>query len=75
MGTRSTTVATRSQGDDIVVINDQSFRFSVDGDELTLEPPPVDISACTTQECRFMAAWVLMVAMPGTTWTRGTITG
>lgn len=61
------------EGDDIVVINDQRFRYRIDGDELTLEPPAVDISGCTDKECRFMATWVLMVAMPGTTWTRGRI--
>ena len=43
------------------------------GDELTFQPPNVDISGCTTKECRFTATWVLMVAMPGTTWTRGEI--
>lgn len=63
------------QGEDVVVINDSRFRFHIDGEELTLEPEPVDISGCTTKECRFEAAWVLMVAMPGTTWTRGTIPG
>jgi hypothetical protein len=63
------------QGDDVIVINDLPFRFHIDGDELTLEPQPVDISACTTKECRFAATWVLMVAMPGTTWKRGTIPG
>jgi hypothetical protein len=61
------------EGHDIVVINDQRFRYRIDGDELTLEPPAVDISGCTDKECRFMATWVLMVAMPGTTWTRGRI--
>jgi len=59
---------------DTVVINGQPFRFSVDGDQLTLEPPKIDTSSCTSKECRFEAAWVLMVAMPGTTWTRGVIT-
>ena len=43
------------------------------GDELTLTPPKVDISKCADKECRFKAAWVLMVAMPGQTWTRGII--
>jgi hypothetical protein len=61
------------EGDDIVVIGDQRFRYEIDGNELTLEPPKVDISGCTTKECRFTATWVLMVAMPGTTWTRGEI--
>ena len=61
------------QGDDVVIINDQPFHYSIDGDELTLVPPKVDISGCTTQECRFMATWVLMIAMPGTTWKRGEI--
>ena len=63
----------RLEGDDIVVINDQPFHYSITGDELTLLPPKVDISGCTTQECRFAATWVLMVAMPGTTWKRGEI--
>lgn len=61
------------QGDDVVVIGEQSFRYSIDGDELTLEPPAVDISGCPDKECRFTATWVLMVAMPGTTWKRGEI--
>jgi hypothetical protein len=60
---------------DVLTINEGRFHFSIDGDKLTLEPEPVDISGCTTKECRFPAAWVLMVAMPGTTWTRGTISG
>jgi len=63
------------QGGDVVVINGTPFGFRVAGDELTLEPRQVDIAGCTTKECRFEAAWVLMVAMPGTTWTRGTIPG
>ncbi len=62
------------EGGDAIVINSMRFRYSVDGDTLTLEPEPVDISACPDKECRFYAAWVLMVAMPGTTWTRGEIT-
>ena len=63
----------RLEGDGVVVINDQPFNYSIDGDELTLVPPKVDISGCTTKECRFAATWVLMVAMPGTTWKRGEI--
>ena len=63
------------QGGDTVVINKVPFGFRVVGDELTLVPKPVDVSACTTKECRFAATWVLMVAMPGTSWTRGTIPG
>jgi hypothetical protein len=59
---------------DTLVINDQPFRFSIAGDQLTLEPPEIDTSACETKACRFEAAWVLTVAMPGTTWTRGIIT-
>ena len=59
------------EGDDVVVINGKRFTYQINGDELTLEPEPVDISGCTTRECRFDATWVLMVAMPGTTWTRG----
>lgn len=61
------------EGDEGIVINGMQFRYEIDGDELSLEPEPVDISACTTKECRFGAAWVLMVAMPGMTWTRGEI--
>ena len=63
------------QGTDVIVIDDSRFHYRIEGDELSLEPEPVDISACTTQECRFGATWVLMVAMPGTTWKRGTIPG
>ena len=58
------------EGDEGIVINGMRFRYEIDGDELSLEPEPVDISACTTKECRFGAAWVLMVALPGATWTR-----
>jgi hypothetical protein len=61
-------------GEDVIVINDKRFKYEIQGDELSLEPEPVDISKCTTKECRFVATWVLMVAMPGTTWTRGEIT-
>lgn len=61
------------QGEDSLVINDQRFKYEIDGDELSLDPEPVDISACTTKECRFTATWVLMVAMPGVTWKRGEI--
>jgi hypothetical protein len=56
--------------DDTVVINGTEFGYRVDGDQLALTPRAVDISGCTTKECRFEAAWVLMVAMPGTPWTR-----
>ena len=62
------------EGEDVIVINGERFKFAIDGDELSLEPEPVDISGCTAKECRFVATWVLMVAMPGTTWTRGEIT-
>jgi hypothetical protein len=61
------------EGADGIVINGQRFKYEIDGDELSLEPEPVDISACTTRECRFMATWVLMVALPGSTWKRGEI--
>ena len=64
----------RLEGEDGIVINGSRFKYEINGDELSLEPEPVDISACTTKECRFQATWVLMVAMPGTTWTRGEIT-
>ncbi len=63
------------EGDDLIDINGSKFRFHIDGEELTLEPEPVDISQCTTKMCRFEASWVLMVAMPGATWTRGSIPG
>jgi len=59
---------------DKLVIGDQPFGFKIVGDELTLTPPKVDISKCADKECRFKAAWVLMVAMPGQTWKRGIIT-
>jgi len=59
---------------DKLVINDQPFGFAISGDQLTLTPPKIDTSKCTDKACRFMAAWVLMVAMPGQTWTRGIIT-
>jgi hypothetical protein len=62
------------EGDDSIVISGKRFTYEIQGNELSLEPEPVDISACTTKECRFGATWVLMVAMPGTTWTRGEIT-
>ena len=55
---------------DTIVINGQEFQYRVDGDQLELTPEPVDISTCETKECRFMAAWVLLVGMPGTPWTR-----
>ena len=61
------------EGEDGLVINGSRFKYEIHGDELSLEPEPVDISGCTTRECRFPATWVLMVAMPGMTWKRGTI--
>lgn len=61
------------EGTDVIVINGKRFKYEINGDALSLEPEPVDISACTTKECRFDATWVLMVALPGTTWTRGEI--
>ena len=59
-------------GDDTLIINDQTFKYTIDGDQLALTPPDIDISDCTTKECRFPKAWALMVALPGTTWTRTT---
>ena len=56
-----------------VVINDQPFGFSVVGDQLTLTPPPVEAS-CKTVKCRTAAAWAIVVAMQGSTWTKGIIT-
>ena len=61
------------EGEDRIVINGQTFKYEIDGDALSLEPEPVDVSSCTTKECRFTATWVLMVAMPGMTWKRGEI--
>jgi hypothetical protein len=58
------------ENEDIVIINDQTFHYRIDGDSISFTPDPVDISACTTKLCRFMASWVLMVAMPGTTFTK-----
>lgn len=59
---------------DKLVINDQPFGFAISGDQLSLTPPEVDISNCSDKACRFKAAWVLLVAMPGQTWTKGIIT-
>jgi hypothetical protein len=56
-----------------LVINGTAFAFEINGSVLTLQPEAVDISGCTTRECRFQGAWVLMVSMPGTKWVRGTI--
>jgi hypothetical protein len=56
--------------DDIVEINGARFRYSIDGDSLTLAPELPDISSCADMECRFPAAWMLMVALPGSSWTR-----
>ena len=61
------------RGNTVVLNGATAIGFEIDGDELRLTPPTVDTSACTTDECRFGAAWVLMVAMPGTAWTRGAI--
>jgi len=58
------------EGDDVVVINGETFHYRIDGDSISFEPDPVDISDCTSRMCRFMATWVLTVAMPGTRWTR-----
>ena len=60
-------------GDDVVVINGSSFHYRIDADAIYFQPDPVDISECSTRMCRFEAAWVLLVAMPGMPWTRGTI--
>ena len=60
-------------GDDVVVINGSSFHYRIDGDAIYFQPDPVDISECDSRMCRFEAAWVLLVAMPGMPWTRGTI--
>ena len=60
-------------GDDVVVINGETFHYRIDGDSISFTPDPVDISGCSTRMCRFRATWVLSVAMPGTTWTRGSL--
>ena len=60
-------------GDDVVVINRETFHYRIDGDSLYLTPDPVDTSDCTTRMCRFLPVWVLTVAMPGMAWTRGSI--
>lgn len=51
--------------DDTVSINGTQFGYAVEGDELTLQPPPVTTD-CTDFECQ----WSIMVAMPGQTLTR-----
>ena len=56
-----------------LVINGATFDFEIIGDVLTLQPEPVDVSGCSTRDCRFQGAWVLMVSMPGTDWVRGVI--
>ena len=43
------------EGDEGIVINGKRFKYQINGDELSLEPEPVDISGCTTKECRFAA--------------------
>ena len=57
-------------GDDIVVINRETFHYRIDGDSLYLTPDPVEMSDCTTRMCRFLPVWVLTVAMPGMPWVR-----
>lgn len=59
------------EGENGIVINSSRFTYEITGDELSLQPEPVDVSACTTPQCRFEATWVLMVALPGTTWKKG----
>jgi hypothetical protein len=56
-----------------LVINAAAFTFEINADMLRMQPEPIDVSGCTTRECRFQGAWVLMVSMPGTEWVRGTI--
>jgi hypothetical protein len=53
---------------DILSVGDAQFRFSLEGDALTLEPELT--GACETDACRFGNGWRLMVAMPGMTWVR-----
>jgi len=54
--------------DDTLEINGTEFTYHVDGDSLTLDTPIPD---CAATACAFEDNWRLMVAMPGTTWTRG----
>ncbi len=58
------------EGDDVVVINGDTFHYRIEGDSISLSrirstsriaPPGCAASSAT---------WVLTVAMPGTTWTR-----
>ena len=49
-------------------INDAQFRFAISGDELRLEP--LDVGACPDPAAWCVEAWKVMVAMPGTAWTR-----
>jgi hypothetical protein len=51
--------------EDTLSINGTEFGYSIEGDELTLQPPAV------TTDCRdFECQWSIMVAMPGQTLTR-----
>lgn len=51
--------------EDTLSINGTEFGYSIEGDELTLQPPPVTTD-CSDFECQ----WSIMVAMPGQTLTR-----
>jgi hypothetical protein len=53
---------------DTLTINDATFRYSVRGDALTMEPQLT--ADCATQECRGDNSWRLMVSMPGMIWVR-----
>lgn len=50
---------------DTMSINGTEFAYSLEGDQLTLQPPPV-----TTDCSDFTCQWSIMVAMPGQTLTR-----
>ena len=63
----------RVEAADVLVIGDKRFTYHIEGDQLTLVPPPFDAATCTTVDCRGTAGWTLMVAMPGATWKRGEI--
>jgi hypothetical protein len=53
---------------DTFAIDGTQFDFHVDGDELQMAPVEVGTCPVNGEWCR--EAWKLMVAMPGTTWTR-----
>ena len=42
------------EGDDVVVINGETFHYRIDGDSISFQPDPVDTSECTDRMCRFV---------------------